>query len=450
MTATDQPARSVAETELVAVAPVPHNRFPAIDGLRAIAALAVVVYHVTTTYNLETLHYDTWQWTQRLGNFGVSTFFLISGFLLYRPYVAALFEDRKGPALIPFWGRRFLRIYPAYWVAVTVAAYGIAVIRISNFQIFYTTYGLLQNYRAGLTLNGLGVEWTLVIEVSFYLALPLIAYLFRVVTPANASRGVKLAVQLAGLAGLYLLAMVVRVWRLWGLKTATLADLRGGSWFPIHQVGQWLVGYLDWFALGMLLAVGSAWVIGGGRIPMLGRALARYPAASWLLSLACFWVALQLNTPESIYASVTRTQDFGIAFLYGLVAFFLIFPLVFGDQSVGRIRRFLQTPVMVYLGLISYGIYLWHNIWVKQLKVWVHDGTIGANIWIWFAIVLAFALLSATASYYLVERPAIRWSHRRWPGSSSPAAGAKPTDDAPPDAPDNPPDAAPATTGASA
>ena len=85
------------------IAPVPHDRFPCFDGLRAIAALAVVVYHVTTTYNIETLHYDTWQWTQRLGNFGVSTFFLISGFLLYRPYVAGHFAGKRTPRLIPFW-----------------------------------------------------------------------------------------------------------------------------------------------------------------------------------------------------------------------------------------------------------------------------------------------------------------------------------------------------------
>ncbi len=423
---------SESDALLVEAAPVPHNRFPAIDGLRAIAALAVVVYHVTTTYNLETLNYDTWQWTQRLGNFGVSAFFLISGFLLYRPYVVAHFAGTPVPRMIPFWGRRFLRIYPAYWVAITVAVYGIAILEIKNFQIFFTTYGLLQNYRAGLTLSGLGVEWTLVIEVSFYLALPLIAWALRAMTSATASRQAKLAVQLVGLAGIYLIAMVVRVWRLWGLSTPTLADLRGAEWFPIHQVGQWLVGYLDWFALGMLLAVGSAWVAGGGRIPMFGRALAKYPAASWALSLMCFWVALQLNTPESIYAKVTRTQDFGIAFLYGLVAFFLILPLVFGDQSEGRIRRFLQTRVMVYLGLISYGVYLWHIIWVRQLKVWFQDGTVGGNIWIWFAIVFGLTVVTATASYFWVERPAIRWSHRRWPGSrSTESPSPKPTDEAP-------------------
>ncbi len=401
------------------VAPVPHNRFPCFDGLRAIAALAVVVYHVTTIYNIETLHYDTWQWTQRLGNFGVSTFFLISGFLLYRPYVAAHFSGRPTPRLIPFWGRRALRIYPAYWVALTVLVYGIALAKIENFELFYSYYGLVQNYRAGLTLNGLGVEWTLVIEISFYLALPGIAWLLRAMNKPDATLRAKLNVQLAGLAGLYLLAMVVRVWRLWGLNAKAV---KGGGWFPIEQIGQWLVGYLDWFALGMLLAVGSAWIAGGGRIPMLGRALARYPWVSWLLSLTCFWVALQLNTPESIYTKVTRTQDFGIAFLYGLVAFFLIFPAVFGDQDQGRIRGLLRTRVLTMLGLISYGIYLWHIIWVQQFKIWFHNGTFGVNIWMWFAVVLALTLSTATASYFLVERPAIRLSHRWWPGSAKPGA----------------------------
>jgi len=394
-------------------APVPHDRFPCIDGLRAIAAIAVLVYHVTTTYNIETLHSDTWQWTQRLGNFGVSTFFLISGFLLYRPYVLAHFQDRPVPRLIPFWGRRAARIYPGYWLALTVATYGIAVHSISNFEIFWTDFLLLQNYRAGLTLNGLGVEWTLVIEVSFYLALPGIAWLFRAATRPGADARSKLRVQFLGLAAMYLVAMTVRVWRLWVLKTPTF-PARGGGWFPMEQVGTWLVGYLDWFALGMLLAVGSAWLARGGGLPMVVRALARYPLASWLVSVACFWVALQLNTPASIYSKVTRVQDFGIAFLYGLVALFVLIPVVFGDQQQGRLRGFLQSRVMVSLGLVSYGIYLWHIIWVQQLKVWFHDGTIGANIWLWFLIVGALTLTTATLSYYWVERPAIRWSHRRF------------------------------------
>lgn len=401
------------EHQDVIAAPVPHDRFPAMDGLRAIAALAVLVYHVTTSYNIETLHYNTWQWTQRLGNFGVSTFFLISGFLLYRPYVLAYFRNEPTPQLVPFWGRRALRIYPAYWVALTVATYGIALNSISNFDVFWTDYLLLQNYRAGLTLNGLGVEWTLVIEVSFYLALPFFAWLFRSLSGPTADLAVKLRMQLLGLAAMYGLAMVVRIWRLWGMKQSALPP-RGGGWFPIAQVGQWLVGYLDWFALGMLLAVGSAWLACGRGIPMLARALARYPAASWLLSLTCFWVALQLNTPESIYEKVTRIQDFGIAFLYGFVAFFLLLPLVFGDQSAGRLRGFLRSRVMVALGLVSYGIYLWHIIWVRQLKVWYRDGSVGANIWLWFAIVLALTLVTATMSYFWVERPAIRWSHKKF------------------------------------
>ena len=71
-------------------------RFPCFDGLRAIAALAVVAYHVVTTYDLTTLTLS-WGWIDRLGNFGVAVFFLISGFLLYRPFVLTHFEARPTP-----------------------------------------------------------------------------------------------------------------------------------------------------------------------------------------------------------------------------------------------------------------------------------------------------------------------------------------------------------------
>ena len=76
-----------------------------------------------------------------------------------------------------------------------------AIITISNFQIFFSTYLLLQNYRAGLTLAGLGVEWTLVIEVSFYIALPFIAWFLRSIDRPGASRAHEAAHAAARAAG---------------------------------------------------------------------------------------------------------------------------------------------------------------------------------------------------------------------------------------------------------
>src|SRR5262249_23835497 len=152
---------------------------PCFDGLRAIAALAVLVYHVCVTYNANWISTDSWSWITRLGNFGVSIFFLISGFLLYRPYVVAHFDGKPPPALGQFGKRRFLRIFPAYWVALTALFFIFVANPIDSRLSFITYYGLLQHYRAGYTLRGLGIAWTLVIEVSFYIALPLLAFLLR-------------------------------------------------------------------------------------------------------------------------------------------------------------------------------------------------------------------------------------------------------------------------------
>jgi peptidoglycan/LPS O-acetylase OafA/YrhL len=388
------------------------GRFPCIDGLRAVAALAVVLYHTTIHYNLFTFEYASWEWINRLGNFGVSVFFLISGFVLYRPFVLAHFDDARPPALLPFWKRRFFRIFPAYWLALT-GAIVLGWLSIGSVGDFFTTYGLLQNYRAGYTLFGIGIEWTLVIEVSFYLALPFIAMGLRALSPAGASLPRKLSGHLAGLAGLYLIAMLSRVWSLWILDAPAT---KYGAWFPLTQLTSWLVGYLDWFALGMLLAVGSAWQARGGRIPWVVEALGRYPWASWLLALQCSWVALNLNLPASVFDKVTRIQSFGISFTYGFVALFLLVPAVFGPQDRGAIRGFLRSRVMWALGTISYGIYLWHLIFVREVERWTRDDLLPDDLFVWLAVVVVLTVITATASYHLVEKPLIRLSRRRKSG----------------------------------
>jgi peptidoglycan/LPS O-acetylase OafA/YrhL len=133
----------------------------------------------------------------------------------------------------------------------------------------------------------------------------------------------------------------------------------------------------------------------------------------------------------SVFDKVTRIQSFGIAFVYGLVAFFLLFPAVFGPQDRGRIRRFLQHPVMVWLGTVSYGIYLWHMIYVKEAERWTRNGWLGTNVFLWLAVVLPLTVLTAATSYYLIERPIINRSHGRpsRPRARTPVAGANASSD---------------------
>src|SRR5262249_36212488 len=116
--------------------------------------------------------------------------------------------------------------------------------------------------------------------------------------------------------------------------------------------------------------------------------------------------------PANQGAFLTQWQYLGISFFYGFVAFFLLVPAVFGPQDKGAIRGFLRSRVMVALGVISYGIYLWHIICVKQVQRWTLAGDLPKNLWVWFAATIVLTLATATASWFLLERPIIRWSHR--------------------------------------
>src|ERR1700710_648212 len=93
--------------------------FPAVEGLRAVAALLVVLVHVAFVAGLTSSPGGTGAYTAR-AEVGVGVFFVISGFLLYRPWVLAHRDGAAGPPLARFLVRRALRILPLYWVALAV------------------------------------------------------------------------------------------------------------------------------------------------------------------------------------------------------------------------------------------------------------------------------------------------------------------------------------------
>ena len=232
--------------------------------------------------------------------------------------------------------------------------------------------------------------------------------------------------QLTGLAILYVLAVVTRIWWWWILGTQ---HVHKGTWFPLGQIPAWLIGYLDWFALGMLLAVGSAWLAMGGGLPWIARALARSPAACWLLALELYWVSLQLHLGEP-FAPGNGWQALGLLGIHGLCAFFFLYPAVFGPQDRGGIRRLLQTRVLVYLGVISYGIYLWHKPYTELAARWANDGTISNDFFPQLVVIFGLTVATASVSYFVLERPLVDWSRGkrrrpRPPAPSTPDAGAR-------------------------
>ena len=133
------------------------TRFPLMDSMRAIAVLLVVSYHVLSGIAPAGSGAAIRPFSTHLG-VGVSIFLVISGFLLYRPFVAARVDGGRWLPARAFAWRRFLRIVPAYWAALTVTG---IFIDSAVFERPLLFYGFAQIYSPGAVFDGIPVAWTL-------------------------------------------------------------------------------------------------------------------------------------------------------------------------------------------------------------------------------------------------------------------------------------------------
>jgi peptidoglycan/LPS O-acetylase OafA/YrhL len=369
------------------VAPPPgHPRFPLMDSLRALAALGVIFTHVTIATGTVQHH----SWGAYMGNLdvGVSIFFVLSGFLLFRPYFNAELTGAPRPRLTDFARRRVLRIVPAYWLALTVLAVypGLGGVFSPG---WWRYYGFLQIYNPYTSLAGLSVAWTLCIEVTFYAMLPLYAAGTRFLG-RRLSGGGRVRLQLAVLAVLGSGSIVLRV-----VDQGTVMQNS-------------LLTNFDWFALGMALAVTSVAFHGREDPPRLVRTVVTRPGYCWAAALVTYVVmcAVLTDSPMHLYYSVS--QAFWQHLLRGLIATLIVLPAVFGWSAGGWPRAVLSWRWMAWLGLVSYGLYLWHEPIAHTLV----DHGLG-RWWIVLGATLALATACAALSYYLVERPVLRFKNRR-------------------------------------
>lgn len=415
---------------------------PSIEGTRGIAALSVLAYHATQLSNghgfLEAATSRFW--------LGVPLFFVLSGFLLYRPFAHAAIHSGPRPSVVRYARHRILRIVPAYWLVLTVsifevpgfydyypvvigaaavclwayvwvrrpgplgyvAAIGVtvfAVYRVTAYPFHAVTWPALANYTlvyipfAPYT-GVVGPAWSLCIEISFYVFLPILAmvgarYASRGATPEARARRLGL-----GLAPMLPLGLAV----MWISGAGTQ--------------GVVLPGFLDEFAAGMVLAI----------------ALERWPIVSVRTSRAMLVTAAAIAVVANLDNRLGPHDPYGngsglIFPRLMVIAFALTLASVLMRDERTLLGRALSSRMLVAAGTVSYGIYLWHFLFIERLRttpVWWTEGT---NL----VLVLALTLAVATVSWLVLEKPLLRVKddlgslRRSRPESSRRRSKSKPT-----------------------
>ncbi|OBB66569.1 acyltransferase [Mycobacterium sp. 852014-50255_SCH5639931] len=368
---------------------------PAVEGMRACAAMGVVVTHVA----FQTGHSSGV--TGRLfGRFdlAVAVFFALSGFLLWRGHAAAARGLGPRPRTGHYLRSRVVRIMPAYVVAVVVILSLLPDADHASPTVWLANLTLTQIYVPLTLTGGLTQMWSLSVEVSFYLALPILALLAR-----------RLPV---------------------GARIPTIAVLAALSWawgwVPIHSGSgtnplNWPPAFFSWFAAGMLLA---EWV--HSPVGLSHRWARRRVPMAVVAVLAYLLAASPLAGPEGLVPG-TATQ-FAVKTAAGsVVAFALVAPLVL--DRVDTPHRLLGSTGMVTLGRWSYGLFVWHLAALAMvfpvLGTFAFTGRMPAVL----ALTLVFGWAIAAVSYGLVESPcreALRhWERRERPAETADAVDAE-------------------------
>ncbi|RAV11967.1 acyltransferase [Mycolicibacterium sp. GF69] len=351
------------------------ERVASLTGIRAVAALLVMLTHAAYTTGKYPQGYLGLVYSR--AEIGVPIFFVLSGFLLFSPWVKTAKSGAPPPSVRRYARRRVLRIMPAYVVTV-LAAYLVYHFRTAGPNPGHTWEGLFRNltltqiytdnYLYSFLHQGLTQMWSLAVEVGFYVVLPLLAWLLLVVLCRRRWRPGLL------MGGLVALALITPAWLILVHTTDFLPD----------GARLWPPAYLAWFIGGMMLAVLQ---------PLGVRA---YGLACIPLAVACYFVVSTPIAGEPTTSPSELREGLAKAFFYAVIATLAVAPLALGDR--GLYARLLSSRPMVFLGEISYEIFLIHLITMELVMVEIlhypiYTGSIAMLFLVTFVVTLPVAWL---------------------------------------------------------
>jgi len=366
------------------------NPIPALDGLRALAVVMVLVFH--SWY--EQPGYlqpgqNPYQYPLNYGRTGVHLFFVLSGFLLFLPYARCMFGMQSQPSAKLFYVRRLLRVGPAYWVClallVVAAPITVSALRDATLHVFF-----LSNAFPQTTFSINAVFWTMAVEVQYYAVLPLIGWtamrLSHKWNPMGATVGVIGALLLISVSSNYF------------VKTSTFSrvPILSGLLLGEYSLPFWLA----------IFGVGIASSIVYVYLTAVRQTTSHATLRTWgnraLVAGLC--VALGIVFIPGAYRLPFKDIVFGAAYSA------LLLGVLFGTPLVSAL--FASRPVR-FVGFISYSCYLWHAVVIHAVDAQLPTGMPTSEI-----VVISFllggplAIAVAYVSFQLFERPFVRLRRR--------------------------------------
>jgi peptidoglycan/LPS O-acetylase OafA/YrhL len=393
--------------------------------------LSIAITHVTGYYSKHTAAV----WKTNVFGFSLVYFFVLSGFLLFLPYVRNVVADRSSarmPDVRDYGVHRLARIMPVYLAIFLIVNFVLRVAYVQNTAVvpddvrtgigmitdpgqLLANLTLLQTYFPAYLQTGIGPSWSLTLEYAFYLSLPLLGLaLFRMrkhstrnpFVLAMLAPGILLGI---GLVGRALIPLVNRY--------AGTTDFILLNWGPnIAAVfTKSILTNADNFAVGMLAAIVFVAIEHGALPERISRRVRMLSAVAILPVLV---------VSAAFFAIAAGFVTAGVGVVAALMILVVVVPLARGQKS--KLASLLDIRPIRYVGEISLSAYLWHFPMLLLLGRlgWMAGDTLPGmlrNI----VVLLAATILAATVTYYLIEKPAMNYARRLRAKNHTPLAATR-------------------------